>query len=175
MFYGLPGKTEMDESLGDDVTRRRQVAVAMGKRNTQYDPLSRLMQQSSKSSTPGDSVPSKPAGAEGKTSPAEKGPVEKSGTGTSGKSSSESEFSDFPSSEHRVNTQRRVPSSKVRIAAFHCAQIVIKSAPKQVMNGYWQSFVPDHPNSNADSATILTYATFLPRYLNFSLDTFFYI
>jgi hypothetical protein len=29
-----------------------------------------------------------------------------------------------------------VPSSRVRQAAFYCAQVVIRTAPKQAMNGY---------------------------------------
>lgn len=71
--------------------------------------------------------------------------------------SSESEFSDFPTSDGRKTGERLVPSSRVRQAAFHCAQIVIRSAPKQAMNGYWQSFIPSGTVvQGTTSATIFT-------------------
>lgn len=79
-------------------------------------------------------------------------------SGGHGYNSSESEFSDFPSYDGRKATgERHIPSSRVRQAAFHCAQIVIRSAPKQAMNGYWQSFIPSGTvMQGATSATIFT-------------------
>ena len=69
--------------------------------------------------------------------------------------SSESEFSDFPSYDGgRKAGERQIPSSRVRQAALHCAQIVIRSTPKQAMNGYWQSFIPS--GTAAQGATIFT-------------------
>eukprot|EP00039_Didymoeca_costata_P014182 m.226443 g.226443 ORF g.226443 m.226443 type:complete len:1034 (+) comp15965_c0_seq3:1748-4849(+) len=79
-----------------------------------YDPLSRLMHTGN-------------TGSKARTSSARD-------------NSSESEFSDFPSGEDRVS---RRPSGKVRSASLQALQTVIRRVPKQIMLGYWNSFLMD--------------------------------
>ncbi|CAB1316977.1 unnamed protein product, partial [Coregonus sp. 'balchen'] len=74
-------------------------------------------------------------------------------TQTSGRSSSDSEFSDPEGAAH---SKLRLFHGRVRQGVLLCLLAVVKAVERRTLYGYWSSFIPDAPIGGPPPLTLLT-------------------